>query len=184
MKLLYLFVVIAVFAVPSSVAVQSSEQKSVKSAKEYALLQAAYLFNIAKFIDWPEDLQHPSFKVCLYGESADQLENHFTAAFQKRLLGQRVVETKLAANRQDLSNCHVIYLTSNEVAELSAINDLSDILIVSSPEVTIVSSALFALRLESDRISIYYNKSAQEHFRLPISTALLRITTPVQGAHP
>jgi len=45
----------------------------------------------------------------------------------------------------------------------------------------IMSSVLFGLSVESGRIIINYHAAANSDFRLPINTALLRITRSVTG---
>ncbi|WP_460859267.1 YfiR family protein [Rheinheimera gaetbuli] len=178
MKVLHIVIFITLLTATFSFAALAAEQKSVKNQKDYALLQAAYLFNIAKFISWPAQHQQQPLKICLLGDAAAELQVHFSDAFKQRTLGERKVETFAVTTKTELSTCNLIYLTSDSVAELPPTKDYSNILAVSSPEVTAVKSALFDLRLESGRIFIYYNKAAQTRFQLPINTALLRITKP------
>lgn len=178
LRLLHIVIFLTLLAATISFAALSADQKSVKNQKDYALLQAAYLFNIAKFISWPEQQPQQPLKICLLGDSADELQIHFLKAFKQRTLGERKVETFAVTTDTELITCDLIYLTSDSVAELPQTKHFLDILAVSSPEVTAVKSALFDLRLESGRIVIYYNKAAQTRFQLPINTALLRITKP------
>ena len=179
LRVLHIVIFLTLLAATLSFAALSAEKKSVKNQQEYALLQAAYLFNIAKFISWPVQQPQQPLKICLLGDEAAELQVHFLNAFKQRTLGERKVDTVALATNTELITCNLIYLTSDSVAELPQTKDFSDILTVSSPEVTAVKSALFDLRLESGRIFIYYNKAAQTRFQLPINTALLRITKPM-----
>lgn len=184
MSLLPALIIAPLFAATFSSAVISAEKKLVKDEKNYALLQAAYLYNIAQFISWPEQQLNQPFRLCLFGKQTSNLQPHFAKAFEQRLLGQRKINVLPISTDMPLPDCHLIYLTSDAEIPPASITDNAEILRISAPEVSVSSSALFDLHIESGRIIIYYNSAAQTTFKLPINTALLRITKPRPGAKP
>jgi len=80
-----------------------------KSANEYQV-KAAFLYNFAKFIDWPpsafNDAKQP-LEICVYGHDP------FGAALEDALLGKAIGDRRVALGRamlfQDLAGCHVVF---------------------------------------------------------------------------
>jgi len=164
-----------------STTVFSAEQKIVMDDKKYVVLQAAYLFNIAKFISWPAQQQEQPFRVCLIGEQSNSLEPLFREAFHQRLLEKRKIEVHRWANNDPMLDCQLVYFTSTPPTSLPAIATKAETLRIAAPGVLINNSVLFGLSVESGRIIINYHAAANGDFRLPINTALLRITRSVTG---
>jgi len=178
------FKFVTCFTVMLSHAVFSAEQKAVTDDKQYVMLQAAYLYNIARYISWPEQQQDQPFRVCLFGEQSDTQKQLFTDAFHQRTLGKRNIEVhRLAANHQQPS-CQLVYLTSPVTSSLPPIASEPDTLRIAAPGVLMSPSVLFGLTVESGRLIIYYNAAANSEFSQPINTALLRITRAVSGGTP
>ncbi|WP_423187908.1 YfiR family protein [Alishewanella sp. d11] len=160
----------------------SAPQKTVDNEQNYALLQAAYLYNIAKFISWPEQDKARPLQLCLFGELTNQYQPHFVIAFAERQLAGRQISIEAIANAQDINRCDVVYQTTNAHLLQSSIPDTPHILRINAPGVSLPGSALFDLKLEAGRLIIYYNSALQPSFKLPINTALLRITQAGQGS--
>ncbi|WP_019676520.1 YfiR family protein [Arsukibacterium perlucidum] len=182
MSLLRTLKLAPVFAAVLSSVVLAAEQKLAVDEEKYAMLQAAYLFNIAKFISWPEHQQKQPFRLCLLGEHTSKLYPYFSKAFEKRPLGQRQIEVHPLAADSELPSCQLVYLTSDSPLPLLVIKP--DILRVTAPGVAVTGSVLFDLSMEAGRIIIYHNQAAQAEFQLPINTALLRVTRPLPGGIP
>ena len=181
---LRIFKFVTCFTVMLSHAVFSAEQKIVVDDNKYVVLQAAYLFNIAKFISWPEQQENQPFRVCLLWEQSNTLQQLFTDAFHQRLLGKRTIEVHRLADNQDQQSCQLVYLTSTPKSSLPPIATEQQTLRIAAPGVLISRSVLFGLKVESGRLNIYYNAAANDQFTQPINTALLRITRPVTGGTP
>lgn len=162
--------------------VVSAQHKTVDNEQSYALLQAAYLYNIAQFISWPEQDQQRPLNLCLFGELTSQYQPHFAAAFAKRQLGGRQISIEAIDAAQDIYRCDVVYQTTNAAVLLSSLHETPHILRINAPGVVLPGSALFDLKLESGKLAIYYNSALQPAFKLPINTALLRITKAGRGS--
>jgi hypothetical protein len=165
-------------------AVFSAERKIVMDENKYVELQAAYLFNIAKFISWPEQQQEQPFRICLHGEQSNTHQQLFTDAFSRHFIGKRKIEVHQLASNNQLLSCQLVYLTSTPTTSLPSVAAEQDTLRIAAPGVLISQSVLFGLTVESGRIVIYYNIAANSEFQQPINTALLRITRAVPGGTP
>lgn len=165
-----------------NITVVSAQPKTVDNEQNYALLQAAYLYNIAQFISWPEQDQQRPLHLCLFGELTSQYQPHFAAAFAERQLGGRQISIEAIDTVQDIYRCDVVYQTSNAALLLSSLHETPHILRINAPGVVLPGSALFDLKLEAGRLTIYYNSALQPAFKLPINTALLRITKAGRGS--
>src|SRR6218665_1607761 len=71
-------------AVPLSVA--RSEQQIGPDPERFAAMQAAYIFNIAKFFNWPDSPQREYFDPCLFGPADPLLQQQLEKGTQNRLL--------------------------------------------------------------------------------------------------
>lgn len=181
MSLLRTLKLAPIFAAVLSSAVISGEQKLVVDEEKYVILQAAYLFNIAQYISWPEQQQNQPFRLCLLGEHTSKLYPYFIKAFKQRSLGKRQIEVHLLPANDELPSCQLVYITSNSSVPLPLAAVKPDTLRVTAPGVAVNGSVLFDLSIESGRIIIYHNQAAQAEFQLPINTALLRVTRPHPG---
>ena len=184
MSLLRTLKLAPVFAAVLSSVVLAGEQKLAIDEEKYAMLQAAYLFNIAKFISWPEHQQNQPFRLCLLGEHTSKLYPYFSKAFEQRPLGQRQIEVHPLAADSELPSCQLVYLTSDSSSPLPLLAIKPAPLRVTAPGVAVTGSVLFDLSMEAGRIIIYHNQAAQAEFQLPINTALLRVTRPLPGGIP
>ncbi|WP_333608653.1 YfiR family protein [Arsukibacterium sp.] len=177
-----------VLAAVFSSAAFSVELKRAVDEEKFAVLQAAYLYNIAKFISWPEQQQHQPFRLCLLGEKSSTLDPYFKKAFEQRPLGPRQIEVHSLTAAYELQSCQLVYITANAPSPLPLVALKPDALRVTAPGVAVTDSVLFDLSLEAGRIIIYHNQAAQNEFQLPINTALLRVTRPlpvvISGAKP
>jgi YfiR/HmsC-like len=83
-------------------------------------LKAAFIFNFAKFTDWPDQLPAAEpFVLCVLGDAAvgDALER---AVVGQVLKGHRVVASRLAAGGPK-QLCHVLYVSGVSAAQAGAL---------------------------------------------------------------
>jgi hypothetical protein len=150
--------------------------RAIESAQEFAL-KAAYLYNFAKFIDWPKPFTG-NFNLCLLGRdsfagSLDNLES-------KSVKGQpiRVLREVAGAGQRQ---CQILYLgehvgTARELAQLAE----QGVLTIAENENFIDSGGLIGLALDNDRLVFDINLEAARRANFNISARLLRLARRVR----
>src|SRR6266567_8801890 len=85
-------------------------------------LKAAYIFNLAKFVEWPPRLFQNAtdpITICVLGENAIQ------RALAEAVNGEKIDGRKLMvyqyATVQQLGNCHLLFIASSERKHLHSI---------------------------------------------------------------
>ncbi|MGB5988079.1 MAG: YfiR family protein [Desulfobacterales bacterium] len=147
------------------------------SRGEY-LIKAAFIYNFAKFVDWPQDAfpddQAPLILTVLgqdpFGDTLGTLAN-------KRVRG-RAFEIRRTSQLSDLAPCHILFIARSEKQRLTEIqNKIND-----WPVLTVSDMGAFTQRggavqfiLAQSKIRFTINPKRAEQNKLHISSQLLRL---------
>lgn len=141
-------------------------------------LQAAYLYNIAKLIKWPNLESQEAFNMCLPDGANDTLYQSLQTGVDKRRIQDKPIVVK---RTRSLSGCHLVYLVGQlDSLTSDAQSHLQDayMLRIASPTVEDNPYALVSLVLEEGRIALYINGNELSRSELTINPALLSIARP------
>jgi hypothetical protein len=157
-----------------------------QSAPESAL-KAAFLYNFAKFAEWPADAPSADpLTVCVFGDSA------IADALDQTVKGRTVDGRKTVVVRvkpEGFRGCHVLYLAGLDTKHTQAvIDDLkgAPVLTVGDREQFAQSGGVAGLFVEQGRMRFAINVEAAQRGRLRISSRLLSLAKIVKddNAHP
>jgi hypothetical protein len=151
-------------------------------------VKAAFLFNFAKFVEWPADAfakpQDP-VAICIlgtdpFGESLDQL-----------VRGETVNGRPLVVRRPrqflEVRECQILFLAAEERAHQSKILSVvegASILTVGEGDGFLADGGVIRFVLEENRVRFEVNLAAAEASRLKLSSKLLRLARSVQPPQP
>ena len=155
----------------------------MKLATEYQV-KAAFLYNFAKFIDWPSsaftDPKQP-LDICVYGRDP------FGTALEDALLGKTIGERRVSLGRamqfQDLVGWQVVFV-SNSANESAA--DLANrlkgraVLLVGESDGFAASGGAIQFTIEDNRVHFVINPDAADRAGLKISSKLLALAKIVR----
>ena len=151
------------------------------STVEYEV-KAAFLYNFAKFVDWPPrafaDAGGP-FAFCIAGDAfAGALEKVLDA---ERLNGRRLVVRRIAPT-DNLQGCQIIYVEASASGQYSQITTLGNapVLTVGETEDFIDSGGMIRFIETDRRIQFQINTEAAERASLKLSSKLLRLAEIVR----
>ena len=161
-------------------AVQGPAQSPQPS--EYQL-KAAYLFNFAKFIDWPQeafpDAKAP-FLIGILGDSP------FGNDLQQTVAGKKINEHEIAVrpfrNPAEATNCHILFISTSEKKRLPEIIQSlrgTAVLTVGETEQFIETGGMVNFVEEASKIRFQINDTAAKAARLKISSKLLSLAIRV-----
>jgi hypothetical protein len=169
-----LCLLLACFAAPASLA------DSPPPVSEYAL-KAAFLFNFAKFITWP-DGEDPRALLAIGVCGSEQLTAEIAGSLQGRTIGNRVVKVTRVTTLEGAATSNLLFVSALDEGRCRVLQaQLRD-----RPVVTIGESASFAAAdgmitfvREGDKLRFEINSTAAERAGLKFSAQLLKLATVV-----
>jgi hypothetical protein len=171
--------------IPALLLAASNGRGQVSSPSEYQL-KAAFLFNFAKFIDWPPeafaDLKSP-FIIGILGDNPFGRELEQTVAGKKINDHSITIQTFRAGT--EATNCHILFISTSEKSRLPEIfGNLhgASVLTVSETERFIETGGMVNFVQATNKIRFQINDDAAKAARLKISSRLLSLAIPAPPA--
>ena len=173
-RLILLFVVlICAFAFPASLA---WSQTSATSGYE---VKTAFLFNFAKFIDWPAS-SFPSpqaaFTICVLGQ--DPFGNVLDDTLLGKIIGVRPLVLHRLKDKNEARHCQMVFISSSESArlpEIFASLQGTDVLLVGETPGFAASGGTIEFTLEDNHVRFTINLDAADRSGLKFSSKLLAL---------
>ena len=142
-------------------------------------LKAAFLFNFAKYIDWPAESFANEKAPFLIGILGD---NPFGATLEQTVAGKKVNEHPITIQplraMAEGTNCHIVFISSSETKRLpEIIKGLRGpaVLTVSETEKFIEAGGIINFVQEANKIRFQINDEAAKAAKLKISSKLLNL---------
>jgi hypothetical protein len=162
---------------------------SVESPSAYSMIplgripleykvRAAYIFNFARFIQWPPDTFHsPSSPLVIGVLGRDPFIPSLQAALNGALVEGRPVQIKEVDTPADLAAIHILYVGRSEEERIS--DDLSvlrhrPILTVSDARGFLEQGGMIKFSIEDEKIVFTVNAHALERSGLKASSQMLQ----------
>lgn len=150
------------------------------SLDEYQV-KAAFLYNFAKFIDWPAEHPHDPFRICVLGQ--DPFGRALDNVVAGRSIGERPVAVVRISVPEAAAGCQVLFVASSERKRiLPMLAEAAGTGVLSVGEVgTPTSSGMivnFALEGGSVRFEVDVAAAARE--KLSLSSKLLNLAIRVK----
>ncbi|MFT3847135.1 MAG: YfiR family protein [Propionivibrio sp.] len=167
-------------------AVNLPAQETAAPPMADSTLQALYLFNFAKFIEWPEKVfanQQSPITLCLYGERPSEIRTSIGAIEGKIAQGRelRVVRSATLAN---LDACQIVFVPGSErrwLSEVLRVAHAANALTVSDMDNFIESGGGVGLLIVDRQIRFEFNLDATQAAHLKVSAQLLKLARTVKG---
>lgn len=149
-----------------------------------AVLRAAFIFNFAKFTEWPLLPSGAPIEACIYGDDA------IAAALQETVAGQSIVGHAMAVRvTKDSAGfrlCHLLFIGAGETRRTqTALTSISamPVLTVSDGKGFAETGGIIEMYVEDGRMRFAINVSAAERSGLRLSSRLLGLARIVRGLH-
>ena len=157
-------------------------QTRAQDAPEYQL-KAAFLYNFAKFTQWPENAFKDSsapLVLCVLGEDPF---GEAINLIKGRTVKARKLEVKRVKRVQDLESCHILFVSSSEkkrLAEIMGALTDSSILTVGETDTFIKYGGIIKFIEVKNKVRFEINAEAMKHAELKISSQLLKLAHVVR----
>jgi hypothetical protein len=148
-----------------------------------AALRAAFLYNFAKFSQWPADALAPGqrLSLCVVGDAAvadalgQTIKGHAIEDHELTVIVLKVDESS--------AGCHLLYVSASEIKRSAALllgAKRAPVFTVSDADGFAESGGVAQLIVENDRMRFAVNVAAAHRTRLNISSQLLSLATIVK----
>ena len=153
-------------------------------SQEYQV-KAAFLYNFAKFVKWPDDAREKSeaFVIGIYGP--DPFGNDIDELLKDEKIDNRPVIVHRFKNLKSIDFCHVLFVTDERpqrLRELMVSLGDKNVLTVGQSENFIENGGMISFFIEDDKIRFEINKTATDKSKLQISSQLFKLARVVRGA--
>ena len=168
---LCLAIALALYA-PPSVMSQS------KAGGEYEV-KAAFLYNFAKFVEWPDRSfasAQSAFTICVLG--SDPFGRTLDDALEGKMIGSRRVTLERVKDAARARQCQMAFVSPSESSHLPEIVDQlrgANVLLVGETDGFAQAGGTIQFTLEADRIRFAINTDAAERAGLRMSSKLLAL---------
>lgn len=148
-------------------------------------VKAAFLFNFAKFVEWPAQSFAESNSPIVVGlvgdgEVADEIDQ---VAKGKTIDGRRLVTKRLGA-KDDTQGCHILFISAGEKRRVGSWLEKakdSSVLTVGETDGFMRNGGVIGFVIEDNRVGFEVNAGAAKRKRLKISSQLLRLAKDVKN---
>ena len=149
-------------------------------------VKAAFLYNFAKFVEWPEESLPEDDTPIVIGVLG---QDPFKAILEETVRGKqaqkRDVEVKRSATAQDMRRCHIVFVSPSErsrLAETLAAFKDSAVLTVSDIDGFAEQGGIVSLTKDKGKIRLEINVDAAKRAGLKLSSQLLKLATIVKDS--
>jgi uncharacterized protein DUF4154 len=169
--------IVAILAVLSIPTASSSATARSPVTQEYDL-KAAFLFNFARFVEWPADAFAAATTPIVIGVLGN---DPFGASLDTLVAGETVRNRPLLVRRyrsvESVDACHVLFISASEAGQLDHIARVigrRSILTVGETKDFAARAGIVGFELAQRRLRLRINLAAATDARLTISSKLLR----------
>jgi hypothetical protein len=155
----------------------ASSPASDGPAAEYEV-KAAFLYNFAKFIRWPEGKANPEapIRICILG--SDPFGDALDRTVAGKMVRERTLEVRRFTRARGIEECHIVFISPSEEDRLPDIlADVDDeaVLTVGESERFAERGGIVSFRMRENRIRLDINIDAAERAGLRMSSQLLKL---------
>jgi hypothetical protein len=152
--------------------------KSFADSLQESQIKAAFLYNFAKFVEWPEvafkEAQSP-FTICILGK--DPFGDTLDSLGEKTIEGKRL-SIRRVSKIEEADRCHILFISASEKESLLHILKVTrkwNVLTVGDTKGFAQSGVIINLVSLDNKVGFEINIDAAEHVSLKISSRLLKL---------
>ena len=148
------------------------------SPSEYQV-KAAFLYNFAKFVEWPADAFPDTNSPIIFGIVGDDpFEGELAGMIAQKSLSGRKFVVRRFRRTEDLRQCHILFISVSErkfVPQILRSVHGSSILTVADTDGFVRQGGMIGLVLVENRVRLEVNPQLAERSHLKISSKLLAL---------
>jgi hypothetical protein len=142
-------------------------------------LKAAFLFNFAKFVEWPEGaFSEPKAPLVIGVLGENPFGEHLERTVRGKTINGRPLTVRELHSPTEARDCHILFISNDEKPRLQKVFESlrgASVLTVGETEHFIDAGGMINFVLESGKIRFQVNDVAAKSARLKISSKLLSL---------
>jgi hypothetical protein len=145
-------------------------------------VKAAFLFNFAKFVEWPVDAAPSGAPLTIGVVASDGIEELLRMTVRGKVINGRTLIVKRLTIADDVRAVHLLFVGAHEkarVGELLKRVDGISVLTVSDSDRFCQSGGVIGLLMDDSRVRFDVNLDAADRGRLKVSSKLLALARVV-----
>jgi hypothetical protein len=152
-----------------------------EAAPSTSQLKAAFLYNFAKFVEWPPAAfgeTNSPIVIGILGE--DPIRGDLERAILGKTINNRPLEIKPFRSASDATNCHLLYIGASEQAHLKQIIESlrgASVLTVSEADDFLQKGGMINFIVEKGKYRFQIKEDAAKSVNLKISSKLLSLAS-------
>jgi len=155
---------------------------AAQTAGEYQV-KAAFLFNFAKFVEWPAAFKSPSdpIHICILGD------NPFGTMLSDLLAGKKINDRPLLGAHffelKEIGGCQILFVSKSQrknLRNILAAAEAGGVLTVGEWDNFALDGGMIGFRLEGGKVRLEVNLPAAERAQVLISSKLLSLAQVVR----
>lgn len=161
----------------------SAVRSQTSESSEYQL-KAAFLFNFAKFVQWPANsfaTPQSEFGICVLGD--DPFGRSIDDVLHGKTIGEHPVMISRCKDVGEMTHCQIVFVSASEkkrLPEILAALRGTSTLAVGETDGFAASGGVIQFTLEEQRVRFIINVEAAERAKLQISSKLLALAKLVR----
>lgn len=151
---------------------------SSQVVSEYQV-KAAYLYNFAKFVEWPErafPAPAAPLHFCVLG--GEEVRSELEHLVHGKLIAGRPVDVISIAGAEQSGSCHILFVNSSRGGQVRQVLEVlrgSSVLTVGESQGFVEAGGIINFVLQDDRVQFQVNQKAATQAGLHISSRLLSV---------
>ena len=139
-------------------------------------LKVAFLYNFAKYVEWPVNTPEGTISICTYGSPPGALKT----IEQKNVKG-KTVQTKYLSDAGAATSCQIVFVRSGpQAARILAAVKGASVLTVGEEEGFLDNGGIINFKLTGEKIGFDINATLARANGLTISSQLLKLADEVR----
>jgi hypothetical protein len=155
---------------------------SAQTMSEYQV-KAAYLYNFAKFVEWPaRAFENPTAPIRLCVLNYQSFESELNQMVEGKTVAGRPVAVVPVENGEQSHSCHILFVNSSQDRQVQHIIEVlrdTSVLTVGETIEFVEKGGIISFVLQDDRVRFQVNYKAANRAGLRISSRLLSVATRV-----
>jgi hypothetical protein len=147
-------------------------------------LKAVFLFNFAKFVEWPPqafaDASDP-FTICVWGDNP--FGSSLDDAVRGKTVGNRPISTRLVSSNQQARTCQILFISGSERKRMRGLLEAlrnGCVLTVGDTDDFTTNGGIVQFKVNDARVRFEIDAEAAGRANLRISSKLLSLADPAR----
>jgi len=173
----------AAWALPLAAGAPAAAQSARWSAQEYQL-KAAFLYNFAKFVEWPNHTADPKAPIVIVVFGRDPFGPALENTVWGKTINNRPLVVRHTSRVQDVLPCHMLFLSAQEeprAEEVLQAVEGAGVLTVSETDDFLEQGGAVRFVMDGNKVRFEINLGAARRGGLNISSRLLSLARTVKN---